>query len=173
MRNLAVRTLVFGDEIYRGASGSVISFCVEGERSPEGIATKEPGKARALPDARRAVSGNQSGPEIRIIHHALNGADAGPVICLLKDRIRKFELHSFIQIRAVIFCGFVDRGCGRIKQMLVGCGRILEAIDGCGDRDCPSILAFLDNAEAHRILVRERVVGLIGDVRVARAGRSH
>ena len=26
VRNLAVRTLVFGDEIYRGASGGVISF---------------------------------------------------------------------------------------------------------------------------------------------------
>ena len=60
--NFAVVALELGDEFERRASGGEIADGVQRERSPEGIAAKEPGKARTLAGARGAVSGDQPVP---------------------------------------------------------------------------------------------------------------
>ena len=51
MRDFAVLSLIFADEIESRARGGVIPLGVEGERSPQRISTEEPRETRTLPDS--------------------------------------------------------------------------------------------------------------------------
>src|ERR1700722_3695561 len=102
MRPLAIFALIFADEIESGASSGIISFGVEGKRSPHRISPEEPRETRTLPCTGSSISRNQPGSKIRIIHYSLNCADARPIVGLLQSRVGEFKGYCPVEISAVV-----------------------------------------------------------------------
>ena len=92
VRDFSVVALVFADEFEGFARAGEIAVGVEGEGSPHGIAAEKPGEAGALAFSGGAVAGDESGAEIGIGDHALNHADARPVVGALELLVG--EIHA-------------------------------------------------------------------------------
>ena len=73
-----------------------IAVGVEGQRRPHGIAAEKPGEAGALAFSRGAVAGDEAGAEIGIGDHALNHADARPVIGALQFFVGEVDADGLL-----------------------------------------------------------------------------
>src|SRR5271157_4072706 len=84
MRNLAVGPLVLHQKFQRGTGGGEVTDGVECERGPHGIAAEVPTESRPMTTAGDVVSSDQALAGERLVHQALNGTDARPVVSELQ-----------------------------------------------------------------------------------------
>src|SRR2546423_2282004 len=131
--NLSVLALELGNEFDCGAGGGEVANRVEGERSPHGIAPKEPGEAGTLAGSRRPVSCDQTSAQRRIRDQSLNGTDARPVIGLLKLRIGQSQVDGASEVVAVIPRGLPHQIRTGSRQALVGGLRFSYSLNRSGN----------------------------------------
>ena len=98
MRNLAVISLKPAQEFQCGSRGSKVSIRIQRKRRPHGVASEVPGKPRALTRSRSPIASNQTCSQERIVHQALQHADARPIVRLLQLSVRKFDAYGSREI---------------------------------------------------------------------------
>src|SRR5690242_1235954 len=120
MGDFAIRALIAGNEVEGLAGVSKVALGIKCEGTPLGVASEVPGETGALAVTRSAVAGNQARAKIRIGHHALQEADARPVVSLLKLQVGKLQADGLSQFAPVVLGGVVEKGGVAGGEMLVG-----------------------------------------------------
>ena len=103
VRNSSVLPLILRQEFQRRARGLEIADRIQRQRSPHGIAPKEPTESRPVIDAGQVVAGDQALARKRFLHQPLQLADARPVVRGLQISVGERERHGTVKIMPVVF----------------------------------------------------------------------
>ncbi len=151
VRDFSVVTLEFADEIDCSSRVGEIADGIQRERSPHRVAAKKPCVSWPRALTRCSVTRDQSGSEIWIRDHALQHADARPVVRLLQLLVRKGNAHRVAQIVCVIFRGLLTQLVVILEKMTISFFRFGVPVHRPGNHDELLVFAFVCDAEPDRV----------------------
>ena len=135
MRDFAVGALELFEEVESHARRGEVAVGVEGERSPHGVATEEPGEAGPLALARRAEARDQARAEQRVFDQALVNADLRPRERLVDAVVRRHDGRRLFGEPPVVLDVLLVKLARGVEDSPVRSLRVATPFDAPGDDD--------------------------------------